>query len=82
MTDPTPNMFKYDRRYPPMFFCAPSSQEAGSWHRSMTKQSRCYSNHNTKDPGLVLANGCTIGEYSMWLLTNNHRKRRMNKKVL
>ena len=74
--------FKYDRNYPPLFFRKPNAEEKEIWNKSMSSVTREYfkmSREHNVGPDAILSNGASFGEYGMWLITMNHRKRSRTK---
>ena len=80
-TEPTNNMFSYNRAFPPLFFTKPTVSERASWENSMKSITREYFKVSRKfkvSAEVPLTNGSTAGEFAMYLLTHNHSKRNVH----
>ena len=78
---PTSEYFVYNRRYAPLFFAKPNKHEEKNWHYSMSNTTREYfkmARQYKITAQTPLSNGMTAGEYGMWLLLMNHKKRKKN----
>lgn len=71
--------FVYDRRYPPLFFAAPETdEETRAWAASMARIAREYFRlgsdpQNTDET--CMSNGITLGEYAMHICVERNTKR-------
>ena len=76
--DPFYERFEYDRDNPPMFTFKLSDEEREAGEKSMSNMTREYlrlSRKHNISAQVMLSNGCSAGEYAMWILRTNHKKR-------
>ena len=71
--------FVYSSRYPPLFFCRPSSnEEADEWVKatnSVIKEYFVLSKDESTDSNTTLSNGMTCAELAIYYIRSTHKKR-------
>lgn len=76
---PTSSPFVYDGTNAPLFFFKPSMRDSEVCLRSMEDMSKEYFRLvrvQKGGPRSILSNGCTAGEYCIWLIRTGHSKRK------
>ena len=79
MVPPNSDMFSYDRRYPPLFFCKPLRAHKYFHEESLESIAREYYGNSRSlrlTAAVPLSNGLTCGEFAMGVVTRNNARRK------